>query len=161
MHVYTHICVCMWVYARVACLYGYMRECILCVYWLPILSVCSVASYSDPDPFGEIRTHYRRFEFVLVVDPIDWRFENRSWDDPEIGVSSCNADQTTIRFQNHVILCECYFLCISLFTVDDMRLHVTLIISCDFLLYFTSLISCITPWAVSYTHLTLPTIYSV
>ena len=33
-----------------------------------------------------------------------------------------------------------------IFTIVGMRLQVTLIISCDFLLYFTSLITCIPSW---------------
>ena len=39
--------------------------------------VCMVAFYSDPDPFGEIRICYGRFGVVLVMDPIQWRFEDR------------------------------------------------------------------------------------
>jgi len=45
----------------------------------------------------------------------------------------------------HVRVCFCV---ISLFTIIGMRLHVSLLISCDFLLYFTSLITCIASWDI-------------
>ena len=34
--------------------------------------MCLVAYYSDTDPFGGIRTHYRRFEFGLIMSAIHW-----------------------------------------------------------------------------------------
>jgi len=74
--VYTRIYVHMWVYtcvyARVACMCGYVYGVCLCVF------ISWVACCSGPDSLSETQTHYRRFGFVLVVDPVDWRFENRS-----------------------------------------------------------------------------------
>ena len=62
---------CIWVYTCVyACVYVYIYG--VCMY----MGVCScefvdwVACCSVSDPFGEIRTHCRRLEFVLVMDPI-------------------------------------------------------------------------------------------
>jgi len=46
----------------------------------------------------------------------------------------------------HVSVCSYV---ISLFTVVSMRLHVTLIISCERLTYFTYMITCITSWDIN------------
>jgi len=44
---------------------------------LKALSTVMLLLQGDPDPFGEIWTHYRRFGLELVMDPMHWRFENR------------------------------------------------------------------------------------
>jgi len=53
----------------------------------PDLDSCSQSSYTP----GDLKTDIR--------------------DDLEIRTDSCNAEQTTIRAQNHIISCECLFLC--------------------------------------------------
>ena len=118
MYRYTY----MWVFIRV-----FMCTCV---------RVCSVAWQSVLDPFGKIRTRYRRFGFVLVVDPIDWQFENRSWDDLEIRTGSCSEDQMTIQIQNRVISCECLFLCYFICILLSVCLYMLL-------LFFHVIIWCI------------------
>ena len=59
------------VYARVACVYRYTCECIMCVYVLISLpSVCLVACYSISDSFVRSKLGNWRFRFAFAVDPI-------------------------------------------------------------------------------------------
>ena len=67
-----------------------------------------------------------------------------SWDDSKIHTSSCSEYQTAIRFS-----CECLFLSIFLFTIVSRHLYITCIISCNRLIYFTILITCITSCDIS------------
>ena len=99
----TRTCICVHVYVECICTCGYVR-----VYLYVLL--CLVACYSDSDPFVQSKLGNRRFGLVPVMDPIHWRFVDRPmrWSVDQYG--SCSEDQTTIRFQNHVILCECLFL---------------------------------------------------
>ena len=69
----------MYVYVGVHVCVGMLR----CVSSMHLyLFTCSIACYSISDLFGEIRTQlqetWTRSGFVLVMDPIDWRFGNRS-----------------------------------------------------------------------------------
>ena len=78
-YVYSmYVCMCLLVYVSV---YVYVCIMLVCVYVYVCVCisscVCMVASYSDPNPFDEIRTRYGRFGVVLVMDPIHWRFEDR------------------------------------------------------------------------------------
>ena len=66
MYVYTCIYVCGRVYTYVIC---------VGINCPP--SLCMVVWYNVTDQFGEIRTYYRRFRFVLIMNPIWWRFKNR------------------------------------------------------------------------------------
>jgi len=123
------------------CILVYIRACVTVrVYlWVSVCFSCNIRTRSsDPNREQETQT---RSGFVLVVGRYIGDSESGSCDDPEIRTDSCSRDQTVIRFQNSVISCKCLFLCVSLFTVVGIRLHVTLIISYDFLLYFTSLIT--------------------
>ena len=107
----------------------------MCLY----INVCWVACFSDTDPLTR-----------SIPDPNTcslWsRYTDDSktdlWDDPEIPTGSCSGDQTAIRIQNRIMSCECLFLCIFLFTVVNSYLFLTCIISCDRLIYFTSMITC-------------------
>ena len=139
---YTYICGCTRIFMRVYCeVYTCTRVC-LCEF------MCLVAYYSVLDSFGDIRTQLQetrtRSRFVLVVDPIQWRFEDRpmGWFIDPYRFLQWRPDGDSVP--KSVISCECSFLCIFLFTVVGTHLHVTLIISCDFLLYFTSPITCTT-----------------
>ena len=114
------------------------------------LFVCSVACYSDSDPFGEIRTSY-------------WR------PGPDSGSCRSGPDTQEIRRSIHrmirrsvpvrAVKTRCQFgsettsfhvsVCFCLIFPIYRCLHVlcfTFIISCDFLLYFTSCITCIRSW---------------
>ena len=99
----------------------------------------------DPDPLQETQT---RSEFVLVVDPIHRRFEDQfmGWSVDQYWFVQWRSDGDSVLKLCHFMWV--FVMCISLFTVVGMRLHVTLIISCDFLLYFISLITCITSWDI-------------
>ena len=98
--------VCVLFVIRCACIYAYVHYFVLLVYiytctyihecgctrmclcarvgvkhvfiFICICDACMVAWYSDLDPFSEIRTRYRRFGVVPVMDPISKRFEGRS-----------------------------------------------------------------------------------
>ena len=61
---------------------------------IPLLLCVRLRVATIMDSFGEIRTRYRRFEFVLVVDPIHWRFDDHPLVDLEIRTGSCSEDQT-------------------------------------------------------------------
>ena len=62
------------------------------------------------------------------------------WDDPEIRTGSYSGDQTVIRFQNRVILCECLIIGLFQFQCLILLFHVNV---CIILLMtmLTSLIS--------------------
>jgi len=72
------------------------------------------------------------------------------WDDPEIRTSSCSEDQTTIRFKNHVISCEC--LSIDLFLIQAFHL----IISCEYIFDF-----CIILLMPNYYYTVMPWCYFI
>ena len=129
---YIHGCIRMCMHVQTCiCVRGYV--CVgLCV-WL--LVTVFRTRYRRPGPDLDLCSLWTRYNGDSKTGP---------WDDPQISTSSCSEDQMAIQFRNRVISCECSFLCTSLFTVVGMCLHVTLIISCDFLLYFTSLIICTT-----------------
>ena len=139
MYVYTSIYACLsmysCVYARVACVYGYTWVyCVcmcVCVCWFPFLSVYLVACYSILDSFVRSELGNRRPGPDSELCPLWTRYngdsKTDSWDDPQISIGSYCEDQTTIRFQNCVISCECLFLCISLFPVIGMRLQLLLL----------------------------------
>ena len=66
------ICVSMW-YVYV---YGYIPVCVyICIL---VISCVWMRVIAISDSFGEIRTCYMRFRLVAVMDPIYWRFEDRS-----------------------------------------------------------------------------------
>jgi len=82
MYVCVYSYICMYVGIPVyVCTCGVRVWIHVWVYYVCVDSPSSlylVASYNDTDPFGEIRTRYRRLEFVLVVNPIQWQFEDQS-----------------------------------------------------------------------------------
>ena len=49
-----------------------------CIYIVWCIHACMIAYYSVMDPFGKIRIGYGRFKVVPVMDPIPWRFEDRT-----------------------------------------------------------------------------------
>jgi len=130
MHVGIRVCICMHVW--VLSMYLYLFVCV----WLRVAVfqtrlVRFEPSYKRPGPDPDSYPLWTRYICDSKTD---------LWDDPWISASSCSEDQTAIRFRNCVISCECSLLCIYR---CRYALHVALIISCDFLLYFTSLITCI------------------
>ena len=112
-----------------------------------------VFQFAAPRPVRAIRTGNRRFGPDLDSCSLWTRYtgdsKTNARDDPKIHTGSCSEDHTMIQFRNHVISCECLFLSIFLFTIVSRHLYITCIISCDRLIYFTSLISCITSWGIS------------
>ena len=104
--------------------------------------VCLVARYSFSNSFVRPEFGNRRFKVVLIRDSIHRRFEDRPMDNPEIHTGSCSEDQTTIRFQNCVISCECLLLYLFLISRCLYYSYVTYIISFDRLILLTSMITC-------------------
>ena len=51
---------------------------IVCTYVFVCHRVCLVAWYSVSDLFGQSKLDNGRFIFVPILDPIQWRFEDRS-----------------------------------------------------------------------------------
>ena len=155
MYVYTRMCVCMWVYpcmyARVACLYGYM--CIMGVCWFPFLFVCLVACYSISDSFvrsesvtGDsdpiwIRNHYGP-DTQAIREPIHGMIRRSV---------PVHVVKTRQRFSFETMSFHVSdYSCIIFFIYHyQYYIHVTCIISCDCLRYFTSMITCITSWGIS------------
>jgi len=150
-----HVCWCMcilvyvymWVYTYVyACIFWsvYVYEsmfvlvhvfgCVLqrfgSVWWDPNLAT------GDPDPI-RIRAQFGP-DTMVIWRPIHGMIRRSV---------SVRAVKTRWRFGSktasfHVSVCSCVF------TVVSRHLHVALIISCGFLLYFTSLITCTTSWDI-------------
>ena len=106
--------VCMYVYL---CTYVSICGCIpMCVYiyvrvwvhmrWVMCCSISDLLVRSEPGnkrlgpdlKFSSLRTEYTGDS------------KNNLWDDPKIPTGSCSEDQTTIQFQNCVILFECLLL---------------------------------------------------
>jgi len=71
-----YVCICILVYM-------YVFWCRVCVFGVRMSSVCSckfmclVVWHSVSDLFGKIRTRCKRFRFVLVMDSMGWRSEDR------------------------------------------------------------------------------------
>ena len=148
MFIYMYCCVCLYMYV---CGYTCMCPCacvgvnrvfiFICMCWLRATAfhVCLVSfepNYRRPRPDPDSCSLWTRYNDDL---------KTVLWDDPSISTGSCSEDQTAIRFWNCVISCECSLLCIYR---CRYALHVDLIISCNFLLYFTSLITFITSWDI-------------
>ena len=135
IYVCTCICTCVGVHVCVGML-GWVLSVHL------YLFVCSVACYSILDPFGEIRTSCRRSEpdsdscslwtrCMVIRRPIHGMIRRPV---------PVRAVKTRRRFGSktssfHVSVRSCVF------TVIGMCFHINVIISCDFLLYFTCLIT--------------------
>jgi len=149
--IYNVLCkyICILVYVRVW-VYAYVSVCscgcLACIYIYLYVRlhatvfrtrpVRSELSYSRPGPDPDSCSLWIRYTGNSKTDPCD---------DPLISTDLCSEDQMAIRFRNCVISCECSFLCIYRYRY---ALHVALIISCDFLLYFISLITCTTSWDI-------------
>ena len=89
--VYIHVWVCIYVLYVYMLLYTCtstfmycirlsvcLSTCVIMFKYVWICDMCTVACFSDSDPFCEIRTRCWRFRFVLVMDQIHRRFEDRS-----------------------------------------------------------------------------------
>ena len=154
VHLYIYVCIklCMYVYTRIyvcICMYVGVHVCVGVLEWalrvyLYVLYVL-VACCSISDSFGDIRT--------VAGDPDPIRIRAR-----------CEPDTQAIRRPVHEMICRTVpvrvvktrwrfgfetasfhvSVCSYVFTVVGMYLHVTLIISCEFLSYFTSSIACTT-----------------
>ena len=126
VYVYT----CMWVCTHVS-----MCMCVYVCMWLRVTAT-RTRSW-DPNPVtgdSDLCLLWTRYTGDSKTD---------SWDDSGVSAGSCSKDQMAIQFQNHVISCECLFLCIFLINVVNRCLCFTCIISCDPLIYFTIMITCI------------------
>ena len=114
-----------------------------CVGWVAYYSVADSLVRSelvtgDPDPIW----------ICACYGPDKQAFKNWPMEWSSIRTSSCSEDQTTIRFRNRVISCECLLLSHFLIYRCQYALHVIFIILCDFPSYFTSLITCTGSWDI-------------
>ena len=126
MHDYKYVsivyaCVYAWLYA---CMYILVYICIgvcTCAFMCTCGYMCLVICYIDADLFVRSEHGNRRLRPDLDLCSLWTRYASDSktdpWDDPEIRTDSCSGNRTVIRFQNSVILCECLFLCLFIFTV--------------------------------------------
>jgi len=150
----VYIFTCLRIYAGVhICLHVYIMECIhvrgyFCVrscVWLRV-AVFRIRLVRS-GLLQEIRT---RFRFVLVVDPIHRRFEDRSmrWSVDQCWFVQWRPDDISVPKL-------CHFMWVfDLMSFSYLRLLLDIdvfirIISCDFILYFTSLTCCITSGDIS------------
>ena len=91
-----------------------------------------------------------RFEFIPVIDPIHWRFEDRSmrWSSDPYRFVQWRPDGDSVRKPRHFMWVFA-LVPLSLFTVLSSVLYVTCIITCDRLFYFISLITCTSSWNIN------------
>ena len=104
-----------------------------------------VAWFSVSDSLGWSKLSNRRFGFVSILEPMLRRFKDRS-----IGWSVNQYRFVQLRPDGDSVLKPRHFMWVFVLVYLHYRyaLHVTLIISCAFLLYFTSLITCIFSWDI-------------
>ena len=111
-----------------------------------VLVVC----YNVSDLFGEIRTQLQetrtRSRFMLIVDPIHRRFEDLSigWSVDQYRFVQWRPDGNSVPKPRHFMWVFVLMSFSSLPLLCFIR-----IISCDFILCFTSLTYCITSWGIS------------
>ena len=113
-----------YMYKYNVCMCGYVYGVCLCV----IMSW--VACCSGSDPFGEIRTRYRRLRVVPAINPIVRRFENRS-----MGWSRDPYQFVQWRPDGDSISKPCHF-------SECLRLYHFLNYRCQYYLYITCIILC-------------------
>ena len=132
MYVCIKVCVCVYPYVVCVCARMYVRVS-SCV-WLRVAAIW---------------TRYRIFGFVLVMNPIRWQFKGRSmrWSVDQYMFVQWRPDGDSVPKPRHFM----WVFVIVHFLIYHCRyrLHINVIISCDFLLYFINLITCITSWDIS------------
>jgi len=137
---YLYTCICMWGHVYNVCVCVWISTCVFgCMSQRYKLVVRSKSVTGDTDPI-RIRVHYGLNTMAIrkLTHGMTWRF-----------VPVCTV-KTRRRFGSkivsfHVSVCSCI---ISLFTLVSRYLYVTCIISCDYLMYFTSMINCISSWDI-------------
>ena len=143
IYVYINVCMCILIYMRV-CI---MLACVMCVgVNSPSLCVCLVVWYSNADSLvrsepvtGDsdlIRIRIRCGPDTLAIRRLTYEMIRR--------FVPVHAVKTRQRF--HVSVCSHVF---SLSTVSSRCLFIYSIISCDHLIYFTSMITLTIPYDVS------------
>jgi len=138
IYVGVHVCVCVYI---LECIRVREYVCVSSCVWLRVAAlrirlVRSEPSYRRPGPI-RIRAHCGP-DTMVIWRPIHGMIRRSVL---------VRAVKTRRRFGSktasfHVSVCSCVF------TVVSRHLHVALIISCGFLLYFTSLITCTTSWDI-------------
>ena len=124
------VCVCTSVYEYIFYVYGCVVQRYGPIWW-------------DSDPLQEIRICTRYAPDTLAIQRLIHGMTRRS-----VPVRAMKT-RRQFRFKTtlfHVSVCSCV---ISLFTVVSRHIYVTRIISCDRLIYFTSVIMRITSWVIS------------
>jgi len=152
---YVHVYVCMYVCVCIVYVYGcipvrvYIWVCMNnYVYIFMFVYLCVRSSATALRTCSERLGHVTEdSDLCSLCIRHDGNSKNDPWDDPEIRIGSCSEDQTSIRIQNRVISCEC--LLFYYFLIYRTHTHITYFISCDYLSYFTSMITYIISWDIS------------
>jgi len=167
-------CVCVWVcvcYIKCICMYimcviifgvyVYMMcmheiECIhvyvcMCVcYIIMCMTPWVIACCSDLDSFVRSELGNRRSRLRVRCDPMHWRFEDRSmgWSGDPYRFVQWRPDGDSDTKSRHFMWV--FVLMLFLYLLLPVGVYVTIrIISCDHVMYFTSMITCITSWDIS------------
>ena len=141
---YVYVYICMLDCAHVC------RVHVLCVlYMCTYVNECLVVCCSVLDSFVRSKLSNRRFKFMPVLDPIDWQFEDRSmrWSRDMYWFVQWRPDDDLDPKSRHFMWVFVLMLFSYLPLLLDIGIFI-LIISCDFILYFTSLTCCITSWDI-------------
>ena len=138
--IYVYVCIKVYTYS---CVYVCMVVYRSCVYVCLCEFMCLVACYSVSDLLGRSKYSNRRVEIVLVMDLIYWRFKDRStrWSVDQYLFVQWRPDGDSVPKPRHFMW---VFVLISFSSLP--LLCFIRIISCDLILYFTSLTYCITSW---------------
>ena len=134
-------CICVRVYVFVFCMYGCVTVSLsLLISLNSLLYVCSlyvtaIQTYScDPNSvIGDLNLCSQSADM-----PDDSKTDTR--DDSKIWIGSCSTDQMATQNRDRVILCECLLCVITYLLLSVGICMFTCIISCDRLIYFTSMI---------------------
>ena len=129
--------------------YGYMRICpYACVGVKRVfifICMCLVACCSDSDPFVRSKLGNMIFGFVSILDAMHRRFEDRfmGWSVDQYGFMQWRPDGDSVSKPRHFM----WVFVLMSFSFLPLLCFIR-IISCDFILYFTSLTCCITSWGI-------------
>ena len=135
MHDYKCVCtVYAWVYAWL-CVFMYILV-YICIGVCTCGYMCLAICYNEADLFVRSEPGNRRPRPDLDLCSL-WTWyagdsKTDPWDDPEIRTGSCSGDQTVIRFQNHVISCECLFIGLFQFQRFNLMFHAHVYIILDY-----------------------------
>ena len=164
MYVCTNVCIvcvhelellctyrCMYYACLGVCMSTYMYVLCVCVQVYVHMSSCIwLHGYSVLDSFVRSELSNRRFRFVPVMDSIHWQFEDRPmrWSRDQYQFVQWRPDGDSDSKTRHFM---CVFVLMSFsYILLPVGVHVAIrIISCDRLIYFTSMITCIISCDVS------------